>query len=93
MPYVSAPAAKELHWLADPTERLVQEYITDRVRVHLKGQGRTWDWLAWQTGIKISLLRSRSYGRTRWSILDVYLLADALGVSLSELFPPKEMIT
>jgi len=82
----------ERKWQADATELWLHEEITRRISFFLRKEDKNWSWLVQQTGLQSKALSTRYNGHVRWSVYDVYLCADALGVRLSDLFPPLEKI-
>jgi len=77
-------------WQDDLTEVWLHKDITRRIQFYLKKKDRSLAWLSRETGVQYQALASRTAITTRWSVYDVYLCADALGLRLSDLLPPLE---
>jgi transcriptional regulator with XRE-family HTH domain len=62
--------------------------VAERVLGELTGQGLSQRWLAEQTSIPLATLNRRIQGRTSFTVDELYQVAGALDVTVSDLIAP-----
>jgi transcriptional regulator with XRE-family HTH domain len=69
--------------------RELGRYIGRQVKAQLVSQGRYQYQLAEDLGISNETLSTKVAGSSRWSVLELYRVADILGCDITDLLPPQ----
>lgn len=69
--------------------RELGRYIGRQVKAQLVAKGLYQYWLAEELGIANETLSTKVAGSSRWSVMDLYRVADILGCDITDLLPPQ----